>query len=687
MTGNFVDQGSDNLETLETYQDWLDILEQLRNENDLNALNQAYENFALVYFLPPEIWLQWVNDERHRLMEHDRELANTRGLEIVERALNETLYSVELWLLYLDLSVQLCEQSKLSENVVRERFEQAVTQVALDFRDGWKVFEKYWEFEDKYGNKDNVDKLKMRCASLPFSRYPEVLLETKDEDILQRMGRNQTKREERNKYENLIFSLDISKATEQVIEMEKMVEAWKSYAEFETSVDLLRAKMIYERGLRNCYFVPDLWLFYLGFLTDHFPLSDLNTQATTKKAFSCVPNSVEIAKYAMRAQERSDNGFHELSNIFWKAWSVMSMFPEHLVQLSLSYLHCLRRLCTDERLDKKYFSEILSDFQKTFDHDALASADPSCQILRFIAGCFEVVLRGSVENIRNVWEQMLRKHGKLANTWLRYIHWEIHQQNYENARRLFRRGIHTVVEEVEILAQEWIGFEGLYGDNSQYEKALKVTSERKTFCEGISTQPSRNSNAKPSFSQKEDYRSKPKRMKTKKDDSEHQNNMLSLNSLQSTSIGDRKWHKDLHTIFVSNLPKTTTEEDFQSLFQSVDGFLEARLVKDREGIPKGFGYVEFQNNIGVREALKADQSMFLGQKIIVKRSKPPRFQMSSTPSRRIGIRVGTRSDKTKVLQETEEEVDDVEESSSQTTTKASWTQDDFRKWIRESSFQ
>ncbi|GJQ09471.1 hypothetical protein GpartN1_g3740.t1 [Galdieria partita] len=685
MSGNPVDHENGSLETLETYQDWLNTLEQLRNENDLVALNQAYQNFSQEYFLPPEIWLQWINDERKRLLRQDLESANTRGLEVVERALNETLYSFEIWSLYLDLSVELFEYGKLSENVVRERFEQAVTQVALDFRDGWKIFEKYWDFEDKYGNKDNVSKLKLRCASLPFARYPEVLLEAADEEIRQRIARNQRKREERNKYEELISQLDISKEAEQIIEMESVVNTWKMYAEFETTVDLMRAKMIYERGLRSCYYVPDLWLLYLGFLTEYLPSSNLNTQVA-RKAFSCVPNSLEIAKYAMRSQERSDHGFHELSNIFWKAWSVMSMFPEHLVELSFSYLHCLRRLCADERLDKKYFSEILNDFQKTFDNDVLASADPNCQILRFIASCFQVVLKETLESIRNVWEQMLRKHGKLANTWLRYIQWEIHQQQYENARRLFRRGIHTLVEEVEILAQEWIGFEGLYGDISQYEKALKVTSERKTFCRRISKQPLPSSIANPLSSQREEYRNKSKRMKTKKEDSDNQIISSLSKSPRDSSFGARKWHKDVHTIFVSNLPKTTTEEEFQSLFQSVNGFLEARLVKDKEGVPKGFGYVEFQNDTGVLEALKADQSMFLGQKIIVKRSKPPKLQKSSTPSRRIGIGTGLRNDETEVFNVNEEEsAKDLEESSTQATSQTSWTQDDFRRWIRESS--
>jgi len=287
--------GDDSSETVETYQDWLDIIEQLRKENDWKALNKAYENFAQSYFLPPEIWLQWVNDEHQRLVdEQDGQVAVTRVLEIVERALRETLYSVELWLRFVELSVKLYSCGKMSETDVRERFEQAVTHVALDFRDGWKVFEKYWEFEDKYGNKDNVNQLKLRCASLPFERYPQALFESADEQIIERIERNHSKREERNKFEE-----SVSKAAE----LESVSNAWKLYAEFETNVDLMRAKMIYERGLRSCYTLPHLWLAYLDFLAGYFPSSNLDIEVT-KKAFSCVPSSVEIAQYAMRAQEK-----------------------------------------------------------------------------------------------------------------------------------------------------------------------------------------------------------------------------------------------------------------------------------------------------------------------------------------------------------------------------------------------
>lgn len=683
MSGNDLgDQGDGNSEVLETYQDWLDIIEQLRKENDLEALNRAYENFSQSYFLPPEIWLQWIDDEKQRLVTHDCEVASKRVLEIVQRAINESLYCVEIWLLYLELSVNLCQYGKLSEDVVRERFEEAVTQVALDFRDGWKVFEKYWEFEDKFGNKDNVNKLQRRCASLPFETYPQALLQTTDDEIRQRIENNQAEREVRRKHEEWIANLD----KQQGMERDGIVNYWKLYAEFETKVDLMRARMIYERGIRYCYYLPDLWLAYLEFLAAYFPSSNLNVQVT-KKAFSCVPNCVEIAKYAMRAQERAEEGFHGLSNVFWKAWSAMASFPEHLVELSLSYLHCVRRLCTDGRLDNKYFSEILRDFQKTFDNDVLASADPSCLIFRFIATCFQVVLQETVENIRSVWEQMLRKHGKLASTWLRYIQWEIDQQQYENARRLFRRGIHTLVEQVDILAKEWIAFEGLFGGISQYEKALKITSERKTFCKGISKQPLGGSSVNLPSTRKEDYRNKPKRMKMKKEDSDDAAVILSSKSSQTSTPAGKKWHDDRHTVFVSNLPKTTTEEDFQSLFSSINGFLEARLVKDREGVPKGFGYVEFQDDAGVKKALKADQSLLLGQKIVVRRSKPPKLQVVSRPSRKLGIGAGLGNTKAEARQEAEEDSDNSANPSSQTTrsNSASWTQDDFRKWIQQSS--
>jgi len=188
--------------------------------------------------------------------------------------------------------------------------------------------------------------------------------------------------------------------------------------------------------------------------------------------------------------------------------------------------------------------------------------------------------------------------------------------------------------------------------------------------------------------QKEDHGNKAKRMKTIKEDSDESSMKIVSKSSQGTSSVDKKWHKDLHTVFVSNLPKTTSQEDFQSIFSSIEGFVEARLVKDREGVPKGFGYVEFQNDQGVKEALKADQSILLGQKIIVRRSKPPKLQRYSTPSRKIRIGADVRRNEMETTQEAKENVDGFEGSSSQaaaTTMQTSWTQDDFRKWIRNSS--
>lgn len=71
------------------------------------------------------------------------------------------------------------------------------------------------------------------------------------------------------------------------------------------------------------------------------------------------------------------------------------------------------------------------------------------------------------------------------------------------------------------------------------------------------------------------------------------------------------------TAFISNLAFDLEEEEIRSAFTQFGPINEVRLVRDFKGRPKGFAYVEFENFLSVRKALKHDRMMLKGRPVFI----------------------------------------------------------------------
>ena len=76
-------------------------------------------------------------------------------------------------------------------------------------------------------------------------------------------------------------------------------------------------------------------------------------------------------------------------------------------------------------------------------------------------------------------------------------------------------------------------------------------------------------------------------------------------------------------IYVGNLPWSSTEEDIRAAFASYGEVISVKLIEDREtGRPRGFGFVEMEDQ-GALEAIDAlDGKDFDGRNIKVNEAKP-----------------------------------------------------------------
>lgn len=76
-------------------------------------------------------------------------------------------------------------------------------------------------------------------------------------------------------------------------------------------------------------------------------------------------------------------------------------------------------------------------------------------------------------------------------------------------------------------------------------------------------------------------------------------------------------------IYVGNLPWSSTEDEVRAAFEAYGEVTSVKLIEDREtGRPRGFGFVEMEDN-GALEAIEAlDGKDFGGRNIKVNEAKP-----------------------------------------------------------------
>ncbi|BCS87903.1 RNA recognition motif domain-containing protein [Pseudodesulfovibrio sediminis] len=77
-------------------------------------------------------------------------------------------------------------------------------------------------------------------------------------------------------------------------------------------------------------------------------------------------------------------------------------------------------------------------------------------------------------------------------------------------------------------------------------------------------------------------------------------------------------------IYVGNLPWSSTEDEVRAAFEAYGQVSTVKLIEDREtGRPRGFGFVEMDDDSAALEAIEAlDGKDFGGRNIKVNEAKP-----------------------------------------------------------------
>eukprot|EP00945_MAST-04E_sp_MAST-4E-sp1_P002402 g2402.t1 len=219
---------------------------------------------------------------------------------------------------------------------------------------------------------------------------------------------------------------------------------------------------------------------------------------------------------------------------------------------------------------------------------------------------------GSIENIRNAWEAVVKdtSHAAMWTCWNNYIVMEKRWKCYDHCRGLFKRAIASVKDYPYMVVSEWENFENEVGTLETMDAACKIIVP---FKQKVVRENTANSTAA-SSEQKKQKRPANASKKRKMQQKPNRDSAAKVQKVVAESVPSSS-SPELFTLYVCNLSQAVTASQFECIFKDLEGFVSARLVVHKDGMCKGFGYADFKDResagAGLTDELKHIGSLYL----------------------------------------------------------------------------
>uniref|UniRef100_A0A665UR82 Spliceosome associated factor 3, U4/U6 recycling protein n=1 Tax=Echeneis naucrates TaxID=173247 RepID=A0A665UR82_ECHNA len=658
----------------------VDLIKLLKQEGELIRLRKARQKMSELFPLTEEIWLDWLKDEI-RLTEDERN--REKVYELFEKAVKDYICP-DIWLEYAQYSIGGMG-SPGGIDKVRSIFERAVTAVGLHMTKGQTVWEAYREFENAIlSTLERIHTLFRRQLAIPlmdmettYAEYEEWSEHGVSEMVIHQYKKALQQMEKCRPFEESLL----------VAEPPKLAE-YQTYLEFELKEgDPARIQITFERTLAENCLVPDMWAKYTAYLDRQLKIKDL-VLSTHERAVRNCPWTMGLWKSYLLATERHGADHQIISDIFEKALNAGFIQATDYVEIWQAYLDYLRR-----RVDfksSKELEELRGAFSRSLDYMKQdveerfgESGDPSCIIMQIWAR-IEALHCKNMQKARELWDNIMTKgNAKYANMWLEYYNLERSYGDSAHCRKALHRAVQCTSDYPEHVCEVLLTFERVEGSLEDWDVAVQKTETR---LNRINEQRAKVAEKEANLARQEEERAEQRR-KTKSDkkaqkkiqkgsqfgekrkaepedhqdewneDSEqapkrHRGNGDQTTEYMETETGlfgksappvaaavqrqnDDKpeLRNDNCSVFISNLAYTLEEPEakLRTLFEPCGPITQIRPIFSNKGNFKGYGYVQFESQVSVPEALKLDRLEVEGRPMFVSpcvdKNKNPDFKV------------------------------------------------------------
>ncbi|XP_031571571.1 squamous cell carcinoma antigen recognized by T-cells 3-like [Actinia tenebrosa] len=642
------------------YDSHVNLIDHLRSSGDLDKVREARRNMSEVFPLTEELWLQWIKDEipLSYTPENKQEI-----ISLIEKGVKD-YQSVKLWIEYCQFIMDNMEGDDSISNV-RNTFEKAITAAGLHVTEGSSIWDGYRDFEmaildsfEQMLTDENIDSMEEKIASqrerikslfkrqlaIPLMgmqgtmRDFETWLEDDDlpSNVRQDFEKAEAKLEEILAYEDALASAKPPKLTE-----------YRTYLEYELNKgDPVRIQCLYERALKENCLVGDLWIEYTGYLDFKLKMPSIAITVYERALRNCPWVSVLWQNY-MKALERSKVEKSKIKDTLDKALTCGFTVSQDYLQLWHCYCSFLRRQVKDWNegtLDEWDASYTRCHTRLTIVNERRAKAaekeatKEAAQVNSERATAHEKKhSKGTKKDVKK-----LDKKSKPQNLKRKMDNEsEIPKETSEPAfKKPYGKGkVEDNVQENNETVEE----------ETREHKYERSSDPNKIFVSNLlfSITEEKLKNKFKELGEVQDVRIvKNKAGKSKgyayvefKDESPvpaalalDRTNMDGRPMFISPCVDKTKTPTsfkfatslDKNTLFVSNLPFEIKESEVEQAFNKHGKVKQVRLVTTRAGKPKGYGYVEYEDENSASKAIMVMDGFILNDRTIsVALSNPP----------------------------------------------------------------
>ncbi|TSW89613.1 Squamous cell carcinoma antigen recognized by T-cells 3 [Bagarius yarrelli] len=477
-----------------------------------------------------------------------------------------------------------------------------------------------------------------------------------------------------------------------VSEPPKLAE-YQHYIEFEIKEgDPARVQIIFERALGENCLVPDLWAKYTTYLDRQLKIKDLVLSCHERAVRNC-PWTMGLWKSYLLALERHHADHLIISDVFEKALNAGFIQATDYLEIWQSYLDYLRRRVDFSKEGSRELEELRAAFTRALDYlkqdveeRFTESGDLTCTIMQLWAK-IEALHCKNMQKARELWDSIMTKgNAKYANMWLEYYNLERSYGDAAHCRKALHRAVQCTSDYPEHVCEVLLTFERVEGSLEDWDAAVQKTESRLNRAaekEALQVQQEedraeqrRKNKAEKKVQKKTQKTNKPgdkrkaenlgeeetgkrehKRQRGEEDASEEQmetesglfgrrappqhkaepsaaqKNPQAVLEVKNTmdKMGDER--SDSNSVFVSNLAFNLEDPEgkIKSTFGSCGTVVQVRPVFSVKGAFRGYCYVQFQDELAAREALKLDRQEVDGRPMFVSpcidKSKNPDFKV------------------------------------------------------------
>lgn len=622
-----------------SYDAHLRLVNVLRTE-DVDELRIARNSFADAFPLQPDVWIDWLDDEC-RLASTAAERA-TISASLIPRALQDFV-SVELAIHCVRFQGNRVSRGELDIQEYVRWFNQIATaagciyssgmDVWMAFRDQLKLLDAPSDIQAQIARQQHLVPLRVAADH----SADEVPSESNDDDVLPLVLEA---------FEKKLKDAGSAPGEYSGSRNAAVESSYAAYAFSEEVRSPPAARIVWERCIAECFLHPTAWMSYAAYSERCFDRA--SAAAVLQRATRSVPwhLPVWIALLGQLGQIASNS-----TELLLAVQQVAGGAAPIVMQSS--------DMEGAERLSSMIVAFCgVCQADGDCDVSALLSTAVSFNVpgtsgwgvVKQLAAWVEQKRTSPVPALEEIVSSAL---GREARWWVDYALFLKDTGHVSEARVIFRRGLAGVASsgEAAVLGRSWLQFEIQSGAEPEafveaqtaVDARVHTASEYPNVVAPAVATHGRRKRAPPPLTRPRRKKVAPQ-VRTQASDAE--NDQAEKTETTADTMGDgaelpgaasksakppgkddsqeTKEMFESKVIYVNNLDFGVTQEMLRTTFQQAGEVQDVRIPQRKDGVSKGFAYIEFGNDEAVEAALKFHKMKISGREAWVRRSKPPK---------------------------------------------------------------